>query len=97
MVCLSLDLLYRYYDIRNNITVALRAADIESDQELRKKIFALAIRAELRCEERDIVIERSDSRVRVEFPYRHRIGLPFAGAKVGIVDLTLRASGERAL
>lgn len=93
----AVDLLYRFYDLRNNIVVALRAAELESDQEVRKKVFAVAIRAGIRCEERDILIERSGSLVRAEVPYRHWIGIPFAGGDSGVLPLTLRASGERAL
>jgi hypothetical protein len=97
VACTGVDLLYRFYDLRNSIVVALRAADLESDQELRKKVFSVAIRAGIRCEERDILIERSDSRVRAEFPYQHSIGIPFTRRDRGVVPLTLRASGERAL
>lgn len=95
--CMVLDVLFRFYDLRNNIVVALRSADLESDQELRKKVFAVAIRAGITCEERDILVERSDSLVRAELPYRHQIGIPFSGEKRGVFSLPLRASGERPL
>jgi hypothetical protein len=97
VACTVIDVLYRFYDLRNNIVVALRAADLESDQELRKKVYAVAIRAGITCEERDILVERSDSLVRAELPYRHRIGIPFSGERRGGFSLPLRASGERAL
>ena len=97
------DLLYGFYDLRNDIVFALRVADLESDQELRKKVFAVAMRAGVRCEERDILIERTNSRVRAEVPYSYMVGVPFAGsdrlnggARFGW-PLALRASGERAL
>jgi len=95
--CTVGDVLYRFYDLRNSIVFALRAADLESEQELRKKVFAVAVRAGIRCEEQDIVIKRSNTLVRAEFPYRHWIGVPFANEQRGIFPLALRASGERAL
>jgi hypothetical protein len=96
VACTVCDVLYRFYDLRNAITYALRTAPLESDQELRKKIAALVIRAGISCEERDILVERVGTGVRAEFPYRHVAGVPFRGQGKGLFSLALRASGERA-
>jgi hypothetical protein len=96
VACTLCDALYRFYDLRNAITYSLRTAALESDQELRKKMVAVAIRSGIRCEERDILIERSKGRVRAEFPYRHWVGIPFGEQSKGLFPLALRASGERA-
>jgi hypothetical protein len=96
-VATALDVLYRFYDLRNGITFALRAADLESDQELRRKMAASVIGAGIRCDERDILIARSGRLVRAELPYRHWVGIPFAREHRGLFSLALRASGERAL
>jgi len=94
--CTLCDALYRFYDLRNAMTYSLRTAALESDQELRKKIVAVASRAGVRCEERDILVERSKGKVRAEFPYRHWVGIPFGEQGKGLFPLALRASGERA-
>jgi len=96
-VATAVDLLYRFYDLRNSITFTLRAADLESDQELRRKIAASVIGAGIRCDERDILITRSGGLVRAELPYRHWVGIPFASEHGGVFSLALHASGERAL
>lgn len=96
-VATAVDLLYRFYDLRLGIAYALRAADLESDQELRRKIAASVIGSGIQCDERDILIIRSGGLVRAELPYRHWVGIPFASEHGGVFALALRASGERAL
>jgi len=62
LACTLGDVLYRFYDLRNAISYSLRTAALESDQEVRKKIVAVAVRAGVRCEERDILVERLKGR-----------------------------------
>lgn len=90
------DCLYQFYDLRNRITFALRVAELDSDQQLRKKVAGAVIRAGIRCEERDILVSRTESMVRAEVPYRYWIGVPFGGRELGLFSVGLQASGERA-
>ena len=86
---------FQFYDIRNNLVFSLKGADLESDQEIRKKIYAYAIRAGIKCEERDILIERSAKRVRAELPFEYRVGLPLGVQQGASIPVKMRASGER--
>jgi hypothetical protein len=86
---------FRFYDIRNNIVFALKGASLESDQELRKKVYGYAIRAGIKCEERDILVERSGNSVRAEVPFEYRLGVPLGELRSISIPLILRASGER--
>jgi len=95
IACMAGDVLYRFYDLRNAITYSLRTAALESDQEVRKKIVAVAARAGVRCEERDVLVERSKGRVRATFPYQHWLGIPFGEQGKRLFPLALQASGER--
>jgi hypothetical protein len=88
-------LAFQFYDIRNQLVFSLKGADLESDQELRKKIHAYAIRAGIKCEERDILVQRSANKVRVELPFEYRIGLPFGRQDKVSIPVGMWASGER--
>ncbi len=86
---------FQFYDIRNQLVFGLKGADLESDQELRKKIYTYAIRAGIKCEERDILVQRLSNKVRVELPFEYRVGLPFGSQEKVSIPVGMRASGER--
>ena len=88
-------LAFQFYDIRNQLVFSLKGADLESDQELRKKIYTYAIRAGIKCEERDILVQRLSNKVRVELPFEYRVGLPFGSQEKVSIPVGMRASGER--
>jgi len=86
---------FQFYDTRNQLIFALKGADLESDQEVRKKIHAYAIRAGIKCEERDILVQRLANKVRVELPFEYRVGLPIGSQERVSIPVGMRASGER--
>lgn len=93
----TLEVAYRFYDIRNQLAYMLGNADVEADLELRKKALSVAKRAGVVSDEQDIVVERSPGQVGIEMSYRHDIGLATSGRQLHLLALPLRVSVERRL
>jgi hypothetical protein len=91
----SLEVLYRFYDLKNQLAYLTRAAELEPDLELRKKVLALTKRARIECTEQDIVLDRSGELVRLELRYRHPIGIPLASTRWEVWAVPLHLSVER--
>ncbi len=86
----GIEVVYRFYDLKNFISYALRTADIEPDSEIRKKVAARAKRSGVQCVEQDIVIERAEGRITLEMPYQHDVDLSIFGRPRRLCTLELR-------
>jgi hypothetical protein len=93
----AVEVLYRFYDLKNQVAYLARSAELEPDLELRKKVLALTKRAGIECAEQDIVSERSEGLVRLEIRYRHPVGVPFVKARWKFWGVPLYFSVERRL
>jgi hypothetical protein len=91
----GIEVVYRFYDLKNFISHAIRSADIEPDSELRKKVAARAKRSGVQCVEQDIVVQRADGKITLEVPYQHEIDLTIVGRPYKLFTLELREVVER--
>jgi hypothetical protein len=91
----ALEVLYRFYDLKNQATYLIRSAELEPDLELRKKVLAVTKRAGIESTEQDIVLDRSGGLIRLELQYRHPVGAPFGNSRWKVWALPLHLSVER--
>ncbi len=93
----ALEVLYRFYDLKNQVAYLIRSADLEPDLELRKKVLAVTKRAGIECTEQDIVLDRSGGLIRIEFWYRHPVGAPVPNKRWKVSAVPIHLSVERKL
>jgi hypothetical protein len=93
----GLNVAYRFYDLRNQVTYLLSLAEITPDLEIKKRVIGAIKGAGMSSNEQDIVLDRQGDRVRAELPYRHDLVLLVAGRRFRLASIPLRLSVERRL
>jgi hypothetical protein len=95
VVFYSLEMTYRYYDLKNHLAETLKTADLETDSEIRKKVVGRAKRSGVQCIEQDIVVTRGAGHVVVDMPYKHEVQLTVLGHRYTLLLVALNAKVER--
>lgn len=93
----GLGFLYSFYDLKNQLRYELKTAALESDSELRKKVFARVKRSGISCAEQDIVIQRKGGIISLDMPYRRDVGLYILGRQRTISSYDVRVVVESPL
>jgi hypothetical protein len=91
----SLNVAYRFYDLRNQLTYLIGSAEIAPDLEIKKRVLGVMKGAGISTNEQDIVLERLGDRVKAELPYRHDLMLLIAGKQLRLASIPLKLSVEK--
>ena len=91
----SLEVLYHFYNLRNQVSYLLRDAQVVSDLELRKRLLLLIKGDGVSLDEQGIVLHRQASQLRVEVPYEQSVSVMFMGKRIRVATVPLRLYVER--
>jgi len=85
---------YYYYDLRVHCAQVIRNASVESDEEIRRNLYAVVQRNGVRLEPRDIRIQRFGGRIRLWMTYHEVLDISLFGKSMVLYNFEFVPSAE---
>lgn len=90
-----LPLYYYYFDLKVRCAHAIQDAEIESDEEIRRKLLVVIDQYGIPATIRDIQIRREGGRIRISVPYEEKFQVSILGNSVTLFSFSFSPSAER--
>lgn len=85
---------YYYFDLKNQMQRAISFAAVETDEEIRRSLMAVAKRHGISCGERDLQVSRQDDTMEMSLRYSEGVKVSMLGREATLWTLNFDASAR---
>ena len=86
---------YYYFDLKVSCRQVLRDAEIESDEEIKMRLFDVIERHGIPASARDIQVRRGEGKIWIAVPYQEYIQVTILGKTLTLFSFSFSPSAER--